>query len=64
MDILVLQSLLGHSNPRSTQIYIHATEEKVRQALERLPAIQFMNELIASGKLKLKFQPDYRKRAG
>jgi site-specific recombinase XerD len=64
VDILVLQSLLGHSNPRSTQIYIHATEEKVRQALERLPAIQFMNQLIASGKLKLKFQPDYQKGAG
>jgi len=64
VDILVLQSLLGHSNPRSTQIYIHATEEKVRQALERLPAIQFINELIASGKLKLKFQPDYRKGGG
>jgi site-specific recombinase XerD len=64
VDILVLQSLLGHSNPRSTQIYIHATEEKIRQALERLPAIQFMNQLIASGKLKLKFQPDYQKGAG
>ena len=64
VDILVLQSLLCHSNPRSTQVYIHATEEKVRQALERLPAIQFINELIASGKLKLKFQPDYQRGAG
>lgn len=62
IDILVLQSLLGHSNPRSTQVYIHATEEKIRNALERLPAIQFVNQLIASGKLKLKFQPDYQKK--
>lgn len=62
VDILVLQSLLGHSNPRSTHIYIHATEEKIREALERLPAVQFMNQLIASGKLKLKFQPDYQKK--
>jgi len=64
VDILVLQSLLGHSNPRSTQIYIHATEKKIREALEKLPAIQFINTLIAAGELKLKFQPDYQRKGG
>lgn len=64
VDILVIQSLLGHNSPRSTQIYIHATEQKIREALERLPAIQHLNHLIETGVLSLKFQSDYRRRAG
>ena len=41
---------------RSTEPYIHASLEKVRAALEKLPGVIFMNELIASGAVKLKFQ--------
>ena len=59
-DIMVLQSLLGHSTPRSTHIYIHPSEQKVRDALEKLPAVVYVNQLIYSGALKLKFQSGYR----
>lgn len=56
VDILVLQSLLGHSSPRSTQIYIHPSEQKVRAALEQLPGVIFMNQLLENGTLNFKFQ--------
>ena len=56
VDILVIQSLLGHSTTRSTEPYIHPSTEKVRQAMEKLPAVIYMNELLKSGILNLKFQ--------
>jgi site-specific recombinase XerD len=59
-DVLVIQSLLGHSSPQSSQIYIHPSEQRVREALERLPGVRFMNQLIESGALNLKFQSSYR----
>jgi integrase/recombinase XerD len=59
VDILVIQSLLGHSSPKSTHIYIHPSEQKVREALEKLPGVIFMNQLIESGVLNLKFQTKY-----
>lgn len=62
VDIMVLQSLLGHSTPRSTQIYIHPSLKKVREALENLPAVVYMNQLVESGALKLKFQSKARYR--
>jgi len=55
-DILVLQSLLGHASSRSTEIYIHPSADVVRDALEKLPAIKFMQQLIESGELPLAFQ--------
>lgn len=55
-DILVLQSLLGHASTSSTEIYIHPSEDVVRDALEKLPAVIFMKQLIASGELPLAFQ--------
>jgi site-specific recombinase XerD len=61
-DVLVIQSLLGHSSPQSSQIYIHPSEQRVREALERLPGVMFMNQLIESGALKLRFQSTYRPR--
>jgi integrase len=61
VDILVLQSLLGHSSPRSTQIYIHPSEERVRAALEKLPAVQYINKLIETGAIR--FQGRYKKRS-
>jgi site-specific recombinase XerD len=62
VDILVIQSLMGHATTRSTEPYIHASLEKVRAAIEKLPAVLFMNELIASGVVKLKFQRNRPKR--
>ena len=59
-DILVIQSLLGHSSPKSTHIYIHPSEQKVREALEKLPGVIFMNQLIESGVLNLNFQTKYQ----
>jgi len=56
VDILVLQSLLGHSSTRSTEIYIHPSTNAVREALEKLPAVVFMKQLIQSGELPLAFQ--------
>jgi len=60
VDILVIQSLLGHSSPRSTEPYIHPSLEKVREAMEKLPAVIFLNGLVKDGILK--FQMQYRKR--
>jgi site-specific recombinase XerD len=62
VDILVIQSLMGHATTRSTEPYIHASIDKVRAALEKLPGVIFMNELIASGAVKLKFQRNRPKR--
>ncbi|MFQ5630020.1 MAG: tyrosine-type recombinase/integrase [bacterium] len=55
-DILVIQSLLGHGSPRSTRIYIHPSEQHIREALEKLPGVRFMNHLLERGVLKLDFQ--------
>jgi integrase len=56
VDILVIQSLLGHSTPRSTEAYIHPSQEKIRQAMAKLPAIAFVQNLIDKGVLNLSFQ--------
>jgi site-specific recombinase XerD len=60
VDILILQSLLGHSTPRSTEIYIHPSEKRVREALEKLPGVRYVNHLIETGALR--FQKRYRKK--
>lgn len=59
VDILVLQKILGHSTPRSTEIYIHPSEKKVREALEKLPCVLYVNELVKTGAIK--FQKPYKK---
>lgn len=56
VDILVIQSLLGHASTRSTEPYIHPSLDKVKDAMEKLPAVVFVNQLLKSGVLKLKFQ--------
>jgi len=61
VDVLVIQDLLGHATPRTTaNYYIHPSAKKVRQALEKLPGVIYMNQLIDSGLLK--FQSSYQQR--
>ena len=59
VDILVLQKILGHSTPRSTDIYIHPSEKKIREALEKLPSVIYINELVEAGAIR--FQKPYKK---
>ena len=61
-DILVIQSLLGHTSPRSTRIYIHPSQQRIREALERLPGVLYLNQLLEAGLLNLNFQPKHRQR--
>ncbi len=56
VDILVIQSLLGHSSTRSTEPYIHPSMEKIREAMEKLPGVIYMKQLIKKGVLNLKSQ--------
>jgi site-specific recombinase XerD len=60
VDILILQSLLGHSTPRSTEVYVHPSEKRIREALEKLPGVRYINHLIETGALR--FQKQYRKK--
>jgi hypothetical protein len=60
VHIFVLQSLLGHSTPKSTQIYIHPSMKKARQALENLPGVVILNQLVQSDALKCRFQSKYK----
>lgn len=57
VDVLVIQSLMGHSSPRSTQAYIHPSLKRIRKAMEKLPGVIYMNKLIEIGGLK--FQSPY-----
>jgi site-specific recombinase XerD len=59
-DILVIQSILGHATTRSTEPYIHPSADRVRMALEKLPAIKYVKELILSGELDLNFQTPFK----
>ncbi len=60
VDILIIQSILGHSSTRSTEPYIHPSQDRIRKALEKLPGIKYVKELIRNGELKLSFQKSFR----
>jgi len=60
VDVLVIQSILGHSSTRSTEPYIHPSQKRIRQALEKLPGVIYVKELIRKGVLNLNFQKPHR----
>jgi site-specific recombinase XerD len=60
VDILIIQSILGHSSTRSTEPYIHPSQDRIRKAMEKLPGIKFVKELIRNGELNLSFQKPFR----
>ncbi|RZB30829.1 MAG: integrase/recombinase XerC [Desulfobacteraceae bacterium Eth-SRB1] len=60
VDILVIQSILGHSSTRSTEPYIHPSADSIRKAMEKLPGVKFVKELLRKGELNLRFQKPFR----
>ena len=60
VDILVIQSILGHSSTRSTEPYIHPSQDSIRRAMEKLPGVKFVKELIRKGELNLRFQKSFK----
>ncbi len=56
VDIIVMQSLLGHASTRSTEPYIHPSLAKIKEAIEKLPSVIYMKKLLKEGVLNLKFQ--------
>jgi site-specific recombinase XerD len=60
VKILTIQNILGHSTPKTTMdYYLHTTEKSMRDALERLPLVHFINQLVACGKINLTYQARY-----
>ena len=59
VDILVIQSILGHASTRSTEPYIHPSMDRIRKALEKLPGVKFVKELIRKGEIDLRFQKPF-----
>ena len=59
-DILVIQSILGHSSTRSTEPYIHPSAQVVARSLEKLPIVRLVKELIKKGELILNIQRSFR----
>ena len=62
VDMLVIQSLMGHASSRSTEPYIHPSFQRIKDAMEKLPGVIFMNKLIKEQGLPFSFQGRYRKR--
>ncbi len=56
VDMLVIKSLMGHASSRSTEPYIHPSSVKIRAAMEKLPDVIFLNNLISKGGFPLNFQ--------
>jgi site-specific recombinase XerD len=60
VKILVIQDILGHATPKTTMnYYLHASEERIRDALEGLPVVKYLNELVNSGQIRFTFQNRY-----
>jgi len=60
VKILIIQDILGHATPKTTiNYYLHATEERIRDALEGLPVVKYLNKLLNSGQIRFTFQNRY-----
>ncbi len=62
VDMLVIQSLMGHASSRSTEPYIHPSYRRIKEAMEKLPGVIFMNKLIKEQRLPFSFQGRCQKR--
>jgi len=62
VDMLVIQSLMGHASSRSTEPYIHPSYKRIKDAIERLPGVIFMNRLVKERGLNLSFQGRHRRK--
>jgi len=52
---------LGHTTPKTTaDYYIHPSEKKVREALEKMSGVIYLNQLVRDGFIK--FQSSYNKK--
>jgi site-specific recombinase XerD len=60
VDILIIQSILGHLSARSTEPYIHPSQDRIRKAMEKLPSVKFLKKLIRKGELDLRFQKPFK----
>jgi len=51
--VLVIQDLLGRATPRTTKNdSVHPAEKKVRVALDKLPGVISLNQLVECGLLR------------
>lgn len=62
VDMLVIQSLMGHASSRSTEPYIHPSYRRIKEAMERLPGVIFMKKLLEEQQIPFSFQGRSRKR--
>ena len=55
-ELRVVQELMGHSNPNTTQIYLHVTEERQRKVLEgsldELAEVEIARRRLARGRVR------------
>jgi site-specific recombinase XerD len=57
VKILTIQNILGHSNPNTAiNYYLHTPDHIMRDALEKLPLTQYINQIIDNGQIRLSYQ--------
>ena len=59
-DVLVIQSIPGILLLEALKPYIHTSADRIRKAMEKLPSVKFIKELLRKGDLNLRFQKPIR----